>query len=60
MSADTRPRPCAKARKNDYQGPVYLAFANADEGIHDLGEYTGRVVTDTMARQKKTSERGNG
>lgn len=38
------------ARKNDYNGPVYLAYAKRGIKKHTiLGEYTGRVVTDTMA-----------
>jgi hypothetical protein len=38
------------ARKNDYQGPVYLAYAKRRMRAYTiLGEYTGRVVTDRTA-----------
>ena len=42
------------ARKNDYQGPVYLAYAKRKMKAYTiLGEYTGRVVTDSMAEAEE-------
>eukprot|EP01044_Picomonas_judraskeda_P000914 COSAG03_NODE_46_length_16816_cov_6.510492_5_plen_1093_part_00 len=42
------------ARKNEYQGPVYLAYAKRQMRAYTiLGEYTGRVVTDSMAEAEE-------
>eukprot|EP01043_Picozoa_sp_COSAG02_P060548 COSAG02_NODE_7934_length_2780_cov_1.333085_2_plen_619_part_00 len=46
------------ARKNDYQGPVYLAFAKRRMKAYTiLGEYTGRVVTDSVAEAEDDQRR---